>query len=73
MNANDETLAAYQAALSELLLLDLPAEDKARRLATDAAFAPYRAYVMSFDLRLLETLTVLSQAHARRRGLGPRP
>jgi hypothetical protein len=70
---SDDTLAGYQAALSELLVLDLPAEEKARRLQTDAAFEPYRAYVTSFDLRLIETLTILSRVHARRRGEEPRP
>jgi hypothetical protein len=69
----DEGLAAYQAALSELLHLDLPAAEKARRLATDPAFEAHRAYVLTFDLRLLETITAVSRSHARRRGLGPRP
>jgi hypothetical protein len=72
-DASADALATYQAALSELLVLDLPAEEKARRLATDPAFAPFRAYVRSFDLRLVETLTVLCRAHAIRRGLDPRP
>ena len=69
----DDTLAAFQAALSELLLLDLPADEKARRLATDPAFAPFRAYVLAFDLRLIESTSVLCRSHARRRGLDPRP
>jgi hypothetical protein len=73
MSAEEEALAAFQTALSELVALDLPAAETARRLATDPAFAPHRAYVTSFDLRLLESLTVVSRAHARRRGLGPRP
>jgi hypothetical protein len=69
---NDATLAAYQTAFSELLALDLPADEKARRLATEAAFDPYRAYVTTFDLRLIETLSALCRVHARRRGVEPR-
>jgi hypothetical protein len=68
----DDALAAYQAALSALLHLDLPAADKAHRLATDPAFEPYRAYVATFDSRLIETLTAVSRSHARKRGSGPR-
>jgi hypothetical protein len=52
MPPTDE-LAAFQAALLDLLAQDLPPEAMQRRLREDAAFAGYQAYVQGFEPRML--------------------
>lgn len=50
----DDALAAFQAALLELLAQDLPVEEVMRRLRHDPAFERFRDYVDSFEPRMIE-------------------
>jgi hypothetical protein len=50
----DDALAAFQAALVELLAQDLPVEEVQRRLRHDPAFERFRDYVDSFEPRMIE-------------------
>jgi len=63
----DEGLAALQDALSELFYARLAPSDVAHRLATEPAFAAYRAWVTSFDERLIEAQNATVRAWAKRR------
>ena len=63
----DDRLAALQDALSELFYAQLPPEEVARRLAADPAFAEHRAWVASFDDRLVEVQNATVRAWAERR------
>jgi hypothetical protein len=60
-------LAAYQEALVEHLLLDLdlPADERHRRLVADPRAQPFLGYVQSMDLRLLEVTSLLMHDWAR--------
>lgn len=71
----DRDLAAFQAALLELLASGLPPEEMQRRLRQDPAFTPYRSYVERFELRTLETAAALVKKWGRRDGQprGPGP
>ena len=61
-------LAAYQLALSELLVRERDPDAIARALATDPAFEPFRAYVTSFEPSLLELVARLSIRWSDRTG-----
>lgn len=50
----DEALAAFQAALVDLLGQDLPIEEIQRRLRHDPAFERFRDYVAGFEPRMIE-------------------
>jgi hypothetical protein len=63
----DDRLAALQDALSELFYAQLAPAEVARRLATDPAFAEHRAWVASFDDRLIEVQNATVRAWAERR------
>lgn len=63
----DDRLAALQDALSELFYAQLAPDEVARRLATDPAFADHRAWVASFDARLIEVQNATVRAWAERR------
>ncbi|HEX3764367.1 MAG TPA: hypothetical protein VHW23_36985 [Kofleriaceae bacterium] len=63
----DERLAALQDALSDLFYAQLAPAEVARRLATDPAFAEHRAWVASFDDRLVEAQNATVRAWAERR------
>ena len=62
---NDEPLAAFQAALLELLHQDLPAAEILRRLQSEAVFEPFRSYLATFDLRAVEVAGELVQKWGR--------
>jgi hypothetical protein len=55
----DDALAAYQDALVELMIEELPADELARRLRADARTAPFARYVASFDPRCVEVTAAL--------------
>lgn len=63
----DERLAALQDALSELFHAQLAPSEVARRLAADPEFAEHRAWVASFDERLIEAQNATVRAWAERR------
>jgi hypothetical protein len=63
----DERLAALQDALSELFYAQLAPSEVARRLATDPVFAEHRAWVASFDERLIAAQNATVRAWAERR------
>ena len=63
----DDRLAALQDALSELFYAQLAPSEVARRLATDPAFAEHRAWVASFDERLIEAQNATVRRWAERR------
>jgi hypothetical protein len=52
-------LAEFQSALVQLLAQDLPVSAMQQRLAEDAAFAAFRAYVQLFEPRMLEVAALL--------------
>ncbi len=60
-------LAGFQAALLDLLAQDLPPEE-VRRLAEDAALAPFAAYVRTFEPRMLATAAQLVKKWGSRGG-----
>ena len=66
-SVTDDRLAALQDALSELFHAQLAPAEVARRLATDPAFADHRAWVTSFDERLIEVQNATVRAWAERR------
>ena len=66
----DDRLAALQDALSELFYAQLAPSEVARRLATDPDFAEHRAWVSSFDERLIEAQNATVRAWAERRSGG---
>jgi len=63
----DEELAALQDALSELFYAQLAPSEVARRLATDPAFDAHRAWVASFEERLIEVQNATVRSWAERR------
>ena len=65
MPPTDADLADFQSALLELLAQPLSPAEIERRLRTDAAFAPYRDYVESFDLRMIEVAAALVKKWGR--------
>jgi hypothetical protein len=65
MPASDE-LAAFQAALLELLALDLAVEEMQRRLREDATFAAFRSYVDEFEPRMIIVASELVKKWGRR-------
>ena len=56
---DDPELAAYQAALLELLASGVAPAEMQARLAADPAFAPYREYTATFEPRSLEIASAL--------------
>jgi hypothetical protein len=50
----DHDLAAFQAALLDLLYQPLTPQEILARLKTDAAFKPYASYVEKMDVRSVE-------------------
>lgn len=62
----DAELAAYQDALVELMVLELPAQELERRLRADARTAPFARYVADFDSRCVEVSSVLMRRWADR-------
>jgi hypothetical protein len=63
----EAVLADYQEAMVEHLLVELPPDELRRRLLADPRVFPFRAYVESFDLRLLEVTALLMRGWAKRR------
>jgi uncharacterized protein len=63
---NDPELAAFQEALAELLARGLSVDEVVRTLATDPAFEAHRAYVTSFEPRLIEVQLALCKRWASR-------
>ena len=57
--AEDPTLAAFQAALLDLLARDIPLAEILQALDENSAFAPYRDYVASFEPRMVEVAAAL--------------
>ena len=55
----DAGLAAFQAALLDLLDQRVGSEELLRRLRTDPRMAPYRAYLDTFEPRMVEVATAL--------------
>ncbi|MDI1476419.1 hypothetical protein [Polyangium sp. y55x31] len=68
---DDPELAAYQAALLELLEQGLDAAELSARAREDPALAPFREYIDRFDPRCVEIATVLVKAWGRRRAPAP--
>lgn len=64
----DDSLAAFQAALLELLDEQLSTDEILRRLKTDAAFRPFQAYIASFEPRMVEVAAELVKKWSVRRG-----
>ncbi len=65
--AEDEQLAAYQEALTQLAVEELSPEELASRLRNDERAAPFLEYVKTFDLRCIEVTSVLMRRWAKRR------
>jgi hypothetical protein len=63
----DDSLAAFQSALLELLDEQLETGEILRRLNTDVAFRPYRSYVASFEPRMVEVAAELVKKWSVRR------
>jgi hypothetical protein len=63
---DEDELARYQAALTELFTQDLPPEAIAARLQSDDAFAPFRRYVETFPLHLIASVGMLQRRWGRR-------
>lgn len=61
-----EKIANFQAALLELLAQDLPPDAIHARLRDDPAFADFRAYVSSFEPRMLAVAVELVQKWGKR-------
>ncbi|MBA4064165.1 MAG: hypothetical protein C0501_10715 [Isosphaera sp.] len=70
MAPDDDDLAAFQAALLDLLDRNLPAEELRRRLRDDPAFAAFRGYVETFEPRMLAVAADLVKKWGRRSGSG---
>ncbi len=66
MAPDDDDLAAFQAALLDLLDRGLPAEEVRRRLRDDPAFAAFRGYVEAFEPRMLAVAAELVKKWGRR-------
>ena len=67
MQETDTTdLAAYQAALLELLAQPLSPDELMHRLRTDKAFEAHRAYIESFEPRMVEVSALLVKKWGRR-------
>lgn len=66
MSGDDETLAGFQSALLLLLSEDLTEAELRERLASEEAFAPYRAEVAAFDGRALGIAARVVKKWARR-------
>ncbi len=64
----DDGLAAFQAAMLELFIADLPPEEAVRRLQSDPAFASYRGWIDTFEPRMIETAASLVRKWAKRKG-----
>lgn len=64
----DDSLAAFQAALLELLDERLATDEMLRRLKTDAAFQPFQEYIASFQPRMVEVAAELVKKWSVRRG-----
>lgn len=64
--ADHEELAAFQAALLELLHSDLPPAHIVDQLRDDPAFDAYRDWVDTFEPRMVETAAALVKRWARR-------
>jgi hypothetical protein len=62
----DADLARFQAALLELLSQPLGADEMARRLREDEAFAPFQDYVAGFEPRMIEVAAALTKKWGRR-------
>jgi hypothetical protein len=62
----DDELAAFQEALSEVLLLPLPPAEQVRRLREDKRTAPFRGYVAQLDLRCVEMMSLQHRRWAQR-------
>ncbi len=65
MPPSDAELAAFQSALLELLAEPLSPAEIERRLRSDAAFEPHRAYIESFDLKMIEAAALLVKKWGR--------
>jgi hypothetical protein len=61
----DDELARFQAALLELLARDLPAPALQEHLRDDPAFAGFRAYVDTFEPRMLAVAAELVKKWGR--------
>lgn len=59
-------LAAFQAALLELLAQPLPPEEMMRRLHTDAVFAAHQDYIATFEPRMVEISAILVKKWGQR-------
>ena len=64
VESND--LAAFQAALLDLLASPLTPQEMLHHLRTDAAFDPYRDYIDTFELRMVEVAAALTKKWGRR-------
>jgi hypothetical protein len=64
--ASVNELAAFQAALLDLLAQDLPAEEMERRLREDAAFVEFRADVEGYEPRMLVVAAELMKKWGKR-------
>ncbi|MGZ3437927.1 MAG: hypothetical protein ACXVDD_00335 [Polyangia bacterium] len=62
----DGALAAFQDALVELMVQELPAPELARRLRADARAAPFADYVAALDTRCVELVSLLQRRWADR-------
>lgn len=66
----DAHLAAFQAALLELLAQPLSPAEMMERLQHDATFAPFADYVSTFEPRMLEVAAALVKKWGRRTETG---
>jgi hypothetical protein len=64
----DDDLAAFQAALLELLAGELPIEEIQRRLRRDPAFERFQGYVDGFEPRMIEVAAALVKTWGKREG-----
>jgi hypothetical protein len=62
----DDVLAAFQDALVELMMQELPAHELLRRLRADARGAPFADYVAALDARCVEVTSLLMRRWADR-------
>jgi hypothetical protein len=69
----EEQLAAYQEALTQLAAQQLAPEELADRLRNDERVVPFREYVNTFDLRCVEVASVLMRRWAKRLATGTEP
>jgi hypothetical protein len=67
----DEALARFQAALTEVLGGDAAPEARVWRLGCDARAAPFGAYVAGFELRCVEVAAALHRRWSVRRAGSP--